>query len=421
MDQIAEQFEQFRIDWQAVNAAVTENPAAAAPYLAAASPKQLDEVIETIGTWLARVKAPHGFAPGFDLARALASTALAGATTASQALRRGEYAHFNSLVVALNQMLSSLHSMLIFSDRQKTRDSVAEMGGKLAESLALMNTAQQELERKTKLLSSADENLAKAQEAALKVESVRDLASRHLDEIDESRAVATERVIEIDDALKSATELRTTTATLQKESEDVQGQMGEQLARLTKLVSETESQSELIAALLPKGASAGLASAFAARVGQLERTKWIMAGTFLVSVGALIVMTFVVVSGLPARAAADFWIDLLHRIPLAAPFIWLGWFSAIQYGNTLRVQEDYAFKEATSKAFAGYKDHMEYLVSVSLKEGNTAMTLLAENTIEILAREPLRIFGHTERDVSPSHSILDALKFGSKAKAGLSE
>ena len=39
----------------------------------------------------------------------------------------------------------------------------------------------------------------------------------------------------------------------------------------------------------------------------------------------------------------------------------------------------------------------------------SAMNLLAAKTIEILAHEPLRIFNKTERDATPTHSILSLL------------
>ena len=106
-------------------------------------------------------------------------------------------------------------------------------------------------------------------------------------------------------------------------------------------------------------------------------------------------------------APGEFWQQILYKIPLAAPLIWLGWFSAIQYGGIIRVQEDYAFKEATSKAFQGYRDHLEHLASVNLPEAGTAMNLLAAKTIEILAHEPLRIYGKTEKDASPAHSLVE--------------
>ena len=120
--------------------------------------------------------------------------------------------------------------------------------------------------------------------------------------------------------------------------------------------------------------------------------------------------------GLQAGTSQALWQLILQRLPLAAPMIWLGWFSAVQYGNTLRVQEDYAFKEATSKAFAGYRDHMEHLASVSLAEGNTAMTLMAQKTIEILAQEPLRIFQDIGKDSAPTHGLVDAFRGAGQSK-----
>jgi hypothetical protein len=100
---------------------------------------------------------------------------------------------------------------------------------------------------------------------------------------------------------------------------------------------------------------------------------------------------------------------LIFRITLAAPLVWLGWVSAVQYGNIVRVQEDYAFKEATSKAFQGYRDHMEHLFTVNSDEEGNAMRLLAVETIKILAREPLRIYGHTHDDASPMQKMSDKL------------
>jgi hypothetical protein len=77
--------------------------------------------------------------------------------------------------------------------------------------------------------------------------------------------------------------------------------------------------------------------------------------------------------------------------------------------NTIRIQEDYAFKEATSKAFQGYRDHMEHLANIEVEGANTALNLLSERTVEILAHEPLRIFSKTEGDASPSGELASLL------------
>jgi hypothetical protein len=176
-----------------------------------------------------------------------------------------------------------------------------------------------------------------------------------------------------------------------------------------------EKEAELVSALLPRAASAGLASGFASRAKQLQPAKLGWTVGFLTSIGFLMYFAFQIV-GLDLVDTDDLWRHVLHRMPLAAPFVWLGWFSAVQYGNALRMQEDYAFKEATCKAFIGYRDHMEHLASVDAEEGHSAMNLLAGETIRILAQEPLRILQRSHKDVSPTQGLLDGLLKHRKAE-----
>lgn len=96
---------------------------------------------------------------------------------------------------------------------------------------------------------------------------------------------------------------------------------------------------------------------------------------------------------------------LLNKLPWVGPLIWVGWFSAIQYGNTIRVQEDYEFKEATAKAFIGFRDHMEHLSKINNQEGENAMNQLAIKTIQVLSNEPLRIYKHAESESIPSNKM----------------
>ena len=150
---------------------------------------------------------------------------------------------------------------------------------------------------------------------------------------------------------------------------------------------------------------------FAARGTQLEWTKWGWIVVFVTAVGVLAAFAWNL-SKITALPSGITWSEyLVFRALLSAPLIWLGWFSAIQYGNVVRVQEDYAFKEATSKAFQGYRDHMEHLASVDDPATSTnALNLLAQRTIEILAREPLRIFGKADSDASPASGLLSMWK-----------
>lgn len=415
MDAIKQQCEQLQGAWASVSTALRANPAAFQPYSPNLTLEQLDEVVGTVVYWLGRVRAPKGFAPVFHVAKALAATALAGASNAVQALQRAEYGHFPSFVVALNQVLSSLHAMLVFSDRSESRDAVAELGGKLSQSLALLDTAQKELEEKKSLLESIAPLKDRADSQAAALASVTEQATGHLAAITQKKADAEAAATALADVHQRSTADAAAVTELLEKARALEDKLGETLVSFENIAKHAQSQTELIDALLPKGASAGLASAFASRVGQLERTKWIWMGVFLISILGLCAFATLIIR-VPPESTEALWKQVVHRLPLAAPLIWLGWFSAIQYGNTLRVQEDYAFKEATSKAFAGYRDHLDHLANVSLPDGNNAMNLLAAKTIEILSHEPLRIFQSTDKDASPSHSIIEVLK----QKSGLS-
>lgn len=252
---------------------------------------------------------------------------------------------------------------------------------------------------------------AAAEDIISKAESVQqshDSATATLKEITATQTKANETLESITEDEAATTKLKEDAAEIEKRNASLAKKLEEQAATLTKLQSSTDEQSKLITALLPKGASAGLASSFGARVGQLEAAKWMWMGIFIGTVLMLALFAWQIVQ-IPQANTEQIWTHVLHRLPLASPLIWLGWFSAIQYGNTLRVQEDYAFKEATSKAFEGYRSHMEHLASVDLKEGNTAMTMLAAKTIDILSHEPLRILAKSERDVSPTHALAELL------------
>lgn len=416
IEQVRAQNKQLIAEWRQVYATLETNPSVYQPYLQNATLRQVDEAMETICNWLERSRAPRGFAPTFHLARSLAATSLGNALTAVQALQRGEYSFFPNLLVALNHMISALHSMLIFSDRSEARDAVASLGGKLAESLSLLDTAQEELAKKSQALSSADELVQRIEGAASKIQDQATAADQHVAEITEYEKAAKEQAAAIDQLKTGASETAGSFEELLGKNAALQKRLEEQDNALAELVDRARDQQDLIAALLPKGASAGLASAFALRVGQVEWTKRLWMAAFGLSVIVLTILGYFTQREIAALGAEQMTTNLLHRLVVAGPLVWLGWFSAIQYGNTIRVQEDYAFKEATSKAFAGYRDHLEHLATVSLAEGYSAMNLLAAKTIEVLSNDPLRLFGKTDRDAAPTSSIAGLLQRWKRGK-----
>jgi hypothetical protein len=219
---------------------------------------------------------------------------------------------------------------------------------------------------------------------------------------------------EVNATSKTCEELKKQIEELLKKNVSLDSILNLQSSGLETMQAKSAEQQKLIKELLPDAASAGLAAGFEARANSLQNLKTAWMVIFILSIIGLLAVSVWLAHMTSGKEGVELWKSVLERLPFAAPIIWLGWFSAIQYGNTIRVQEDYAFKAATSKAFAGYKDHMEYMANVQLDEGNNAMKLLAARTIEILAHEPLRIYQKPHKDVSPTNYLLSI--FGPKEK-----
>lgn len=404
MDDIAGQVLKLRETWNAILAVIQANPSTVAPYLNGVTVEQIDEVVKTIKILISRVKAPKGFNPSFHLARALAITALPSTMAAATSIQSGQYAHFPTFLAGLNQILSATHSLTAFADN---REAVASLATELAEKISLLDTAQTELKRKADDLESAAE-LAEKIEESVQTIKVQEATSKSLmGSIDKSLASAQEKTADIEVLKTQQIEMQKQLASVLSEAEAAQEELDEKQQELQTITEKAIKQEEIIAGLLPKGASAGLAYSFHGRVVSMERTKWVWLTIFLLSIIGLVWTGYWITTLTAKDPNLVIWQATIHKLPLLIPLVWLGWFSAIQYGNSLRVQEDYAFKEATSNAFQGYRDHMEHLQSIESADAKSALDLLAIRTIEILAAEPLRVFQKNERDASPSHFLKD--------------
>lgn len=135
----------------------------------------------------------------------------------------------------------------------------------------------------------------------------------------------------------------------------------EQYKNLLGSTNDLKDKAELV---LEGTSKAGLAASFGARRTQLEKAQvnWSLAfgaGIILIITG--VVVSIVNVTNFPPLIKSDGFIDpwgVLARLMLTGPTIWFTWFAAKQYGHTLRLIEDYAFKEAAALAFIGYRREM---------------------------------------------------------------
>lgn len=433
--------EEFEAVWAKAYENALNSPSTREQYLTESSLSALNESVSVAVNWLKRIRAPAGFSPGFHVAKSVCEIYLPQIISSAKNIVAGQFNHFGNFSAHLTNVLNAIHTMGVF--QAKDGDStVADLSAELIQSIELINTAQKELSEKISLLNQASDKFNEIESYRLDIEDKKDITTNLLTEINNDLESLGEKTSTLEQLTKEVTanklnfeqniknyeqqlsqdnaarekkhneiiqELYEEGERLKTENLELHQKLIEKTERLEVLIQEAEKQSQVIDSILPKAASAGLAAAFSKRVEQLNITKWLWLAIFT---GSLIGLFFFAKSiSLDQIENMDQFVSrILYKLPLSAPIIWLAWFSAIQYGNNIRIQEDYAFKEATSKAFQGYKDHMEHLGNIDINEAETAMTLLSASTIRILGNEPTRIYGKSQSDASPAHNLADLLK-----------
>ena len=111
--------------------------------------------------------------------------------------------------------------------------------------------------------------------------------------------------------------------------------------------------------------------------------------------------------------------QLLSRVLLITPMLWLAWFSGRQYNHTSKLRQDYRYKSAVAKAYHGYK-------SETGEENDQMHAHLLHNIVNHFSDNPVRLYDKTEssmpiedflKKISPDH-LVEILKAAMQAKSG---
>jgi len=181
---------------------------------------------------------------------------------------------------------------------------------------------------------------------------------------------------------------------------------------LLKKINALQEQATLV---LEGNSKAGLAASFKSRRESLEISLNTWKNTFILGIVLLILGVLLTLTGvinltpiIREDGTIDAW-SVMARILFSGPIIWFTWFVARQYSHTMRLIEDYAFKEASALAFVGYKREMG--------EDLEMIKLLRENAIKNFGSSPTRMLSVSEPS-SPLHELVDnALHKGGFEKA----
>lgn len=184
--------------------------------------------------------------------------------------------------------------------------------------------------------------------------------------------------------------------------------------RVEELAAKLAELNDKAEKLLPGATSAGLASSFLKQkerfAGPQQRWLW----TFMICIGLLIVVAapsyWAAIQGTTSGVTWDsILLGMALRLPIVIPLVWLAIYAGRNHMLSVRLEEDYAFKEAISMAFEGYKREMDKIGAGDV--GNPSpLTKLCLNVLSALAERPGRIYEGHQKDITPATAAADALR-----------
>jgi hypothetical protein len=260
--------------------------------------------------------------------------------------------------------------------------------------------------------TNADGFSEQAKAAAEKAEKSLEELTSHTEKASEVAIKVEETVAAINKVHESAQALVLSMAASDKKAAGVLAIIETHEKDLARLKEECDTLRARIESLLPNATSAGLATAFREQQGRFvwPQRGWLT--TFIVAIAALLSCSLL---GLPS--ADGTWDQMakhfLNRLPLIAPLVWLAVYAGRHYGLALRLQEEYAYKEAVSAAFEGYKREMSTVAAVGGSSISPLVTL-CESVLRTLGQRPGRIYEGKHEDITAFTPITTTLKEGAQ-------
>jgi hypothetical protein len=296
--------------------------------------------------------------------------------------------------------------------RASTNAATGEVTERLGEVVAQADQATAASKSAAQNAASSGEHKASSEAAAKRLSELLAQVSESADRVIEYAEQAAENATAVDTAAKSAKELAESMSVTDKKATDTLKIIQTHETDLARLKGECEALHTRIEGLLPNATSAGLATAFRDQKTRFKRPQLMWLGTFVATIVLLLVSAY---AGLPA--ANDPWDAIgrhfVNRLPLIAPLVWLAIYAGRHYGLALRLQEEYAYKEAVSAAFEGYKREMGNVGGVTTGGANPLVTL-CENVLRTLGQRPGRIYEGKHEDITVlgpvAHAVRDGLE-----------
>jgi len=101
----------------------------------------------------------------------------------------------------------------------------------------------------------------------------------------------------------------------------------------------------------------------------------------------------------------EFFMYALKKTPILVAIILLAEFARRQYNITLRLEEDYGYKEVLSRSFEGYRKQMEEIV----QSPDAPVSKLSGNLLEAMAQQPGRLIDKEKPLRRPSADLIEEI------------
>lgn len=250
-------------------------------------------------------------------------------------------------------------------------------------------------------VTAINTDLEQTNQAAASAQASKEAASSHLDELKTLLAEAKQHHESVSNFARSVDVL---SERISKSEE-----------KMVKLSEDALGLRERVEGLLPGATSAGLASAFKERKESFKKPVETWSRVFIASVVSLLVVAFInpVDFKIDQVTLENFHMYILLRLPFLVPIVWLAIYAAHRHNQALRLEEEYAHKEAISKSFEGYKTQ---LMEIESDTSSKAAEHLVNRTLEALGRHPGRIYDAKREDISPFGVIKEWFSFGRENK-----
>lgn len=296
------------------------------------------------------------------------------------------------------------------SDGLNIAADIASLESNLTKLREEIGEVQPTVEQLTESIDSLDERNVRSEEVLSEQEKTNEEAKTIFAEIEKAKtsALASAEVLtKYENNAKNEQDTINSLARKASKTDQHIKQVIAEVAEKTKLIEETiskassaalenEKQQQAISKTLEAASKYGMAASFKERKDELKVPMLLWSAVFIMAIIALFVTGAVYI--VPQIKAGEIPkpTDVIVKLTLISPLIWLGWMAAKQYGYIARIREDYSFKFASALAFEGYKKEALSVDPALLRD---LLNVATSN----MALNPLRIYSHDDNDASPVH------------------